>query len=67
MIGKKLTYVNTVYETPCKSNEFYIKVMMINSDEIFSYPITDVLCKAWKIPVLNKTNAFAIFPLNHTM
>lgn len=67
VIGKKLTYVNNVYEVPCKSSEFGIKVMMINSDEMFSYPITDVLGKAWKIPLANKPNTFAIFPLNHTI
>lgn len=67
VIGKKLKYINNVYEIPCKSSDFCIKVMMLNSDEMFSYPITDVLCKAWKIRFANKLNTFAVFPLNHTM
>jgi len=67
VIGKKLTYISNVYELPCKSSELGIQVMMINCDEIFSYPITDVLCKVWKIPFANKPNIFAVFPLNHTM
>lgn len=67
VIGKKLTYVDNVYELPCKSSELDIKIMMINSDELFSYPITDVLSKVWKIPFANKPNMFAVLPLNHTM
>lgn len=68
LIGKKLKYVKDVYELPCKSSNFGITVMTLDiSDNIFSWPITDLQCKAWKIPFGNNENTFAIFPLNHTM
>lgn len=65
LISKKLKYVKELYEMPCKSSQFNIKVMATQSDDIFSYPITDVLYKAWKISYGNKSNTFAIIPLNH--
>lgn len=67
LIGKKLKCVKDVYKAPCKSSNFSINVMIISSDNIFSWPITDFLCKAWKIPYGYDRNTFAIFPLNHTM
>lgn len=66
VIGKKLRYKQNLYNVPCNSSDFGIKIMMIVNDEISSYPVTDILCKAWKIPIANKVNTFAIFPLNHT-
>lgn len=65
VIGKKCTYVKNLYDIPCQSSEFGIKIMITDSKEIFSYSITDVICKAWKIPCTNRKNLFAIFPLNH--
>ncbi|XP_070171295.1 uncharacterized protein [Polyergus mexicanus] len=56
VIGKDCTYVKNLYELPCKSSEFDIKIVTINSEEIFSYPIKDVIHKAWKIPFTNQTN-----------
>lgn len=41
--------------------------MLVNNDRIFSWPITDLLGKTWKIPFGNHTNTFAIIPLNHTI
>lgn len=67
VICKKCTYLKNLYEFPCKSSEFGIKVIKIDREEIFSYPITDVICKGWKIPYTNQTNVFAIFPLNHAV
>lgn len=67
LIGKKLKYIKDVYESPYKSSDFNIKVMTVNNDSIFSWPITDLLGKAWKIPFGNHPNTFAIFPLNHTI
>lgn len=65
LIGKKLKYVEDVYKKPCKSSQFNIRVMTTSSDDIFSWPITDVLYRAWKISYNNNSNTFAIFPLNH--
>lgn len=67
LIGKKLTYVKNLYKLLCESSKFCIKMMAINSDEMFSYPITDMFCKAWKILFADKQNIFAVFLLNHTM
>lgn len=67
LIGKKFKYIKDVYELPYKSSTFNIKVMTINNDSIFSWPITDLLGKAWKIPFENHPNTFAIFSLNHTI
>lgn len=64
LIGKKLKYVEDVYKTPCKSSLFNIRVMSTSSDDLFSWHITDVLYKTWKISYDN-SNTFAIFPLNH--
>lgn len=66
VIGKNCTFVKNLYDSPCQSSELGIKIMTI-SDEILSYSIKDVKCKAWKIPCTNQRNLFAIFPLNHTV
>lgn len=47
-IGKKLTYVKDLYDKPCESSQFGIKVMTVKSDNIYSWPITELLYKAWK-------------------
>lgn len=65
LIGTKLKYVKDLYTLPCPSSDFNIKVMTVYNDNIYSWPITDVVCKAWKIPYGNDINTFAIFPLNH--
>lgn len=65
LIGKKLKYVKDVYAVPCKSSDLGIKVMTVNNDKIFAWPITNLQCKSWKIPCGNDPNEFAIFPLNH--
>lgn len=65
VIGNKLKYIKD--ELPCKSSDFGIKVMTIDSDNLFAWPITNVLCKTWKIPYSNDRNTFAIFPLNHAI
>lgn len=67
IIGKKLKYIKDVYELPCKSSDFGIKVMTIDNNNIFYWQVTDILCKAWKIPYENDRNTFAIFPLNHAI
>jgi len=67
LIGKKLKYIKDVYESPCKYSDFNIKIMIVNNYNICSWPITDLLGKAWKIPFGNKPNTFAIIPLNHTI
>lgn len=67
VIGKKLRYVKNLYELPCQSSDFEIKVMALTNNNISSWPITDVLYKAWKIPCENDPNIFAIFPINHTI
>lgn len=67
LIGKQLKCVQDVYEVPCKSSNFNINVVTISNDNICSWPITDVLCKVWKIPYGNNKNTFAIFPINHTI
>lgn len=66
IIGKKLQHVEFLYELPCKSDELGIKLMTINNDNIYSYPITDLMCKTWKMLYGNDPNMFAIFPLIHT-
>jgi len=47
LIGRKLKYVECLYELPCKSDELGIKVMTFNNDNISSYPITELKCKAY--------------------
>lgn len=64
LVGKQLKFVKNVYTLPCKSSILNIKIMTINDDKICSWPITDLLCKAWKMPY-NNSKTFAIFPLNH--
>lgn len=64
LIGKKLKYVKNMYEIPCKSSQFSIKIMTLCND-ISCWPITQFLCKAWKISSEYDSNIFAIFPLNH--
>lgn len=65
LIGKKLKYVKSLYELPCKSDDLSIKIMTIN-DNIYSCPVTELKCKAWKIPYENDPNMFVIFPLIHS-
>lgn len=65
LIGKKLKYVKSLYELPCKSDDVSIKIMTIN-DNIYSWPVTELKCKAWKIPYENDPNMFVIFPLIHS-
>lgn len=66
LIGTKLNYVRNLYKLPCQSSDFNIKVMTVCNNNLYSWPFTDVLCKAWKIPYGNDTkNTFAIFPLNN--
>lgn len=65
VIGKKLKHVDHLYELPCKSDKISIKVMTINNNNIYSYPVTELKCKIWKIPYGNDSNTFAIFPLIH--
>lgn len=64
LIGKKLKYVKSLYELPCKSDELSIKIMSI-SDNIYTCPVTELKCKVWKIPYENDPNMFVIFPLIH--
>lgn len=66
-IGRKLTYVKDVYDKPCESSQFGIKVMTIENDNLHSWPITDLLYKVWKITYGNDSNTFAIFPLKHVV
>lgn len=66
-IGKKLTYVKDLYDKPCESSHFGIKVMTTKSNNIYSWPITGLLYKAWKIPYENDSNTFVIFPLKHVV
>lgn len=66
LIGKKLRYVTNVYKLPCESGNLSIKVMAANNDRLFSWPITNSFCKAWKILFENNRDIYAIFPLNHT-
>ncbi|XP_077256486.1 uncharacterized protein LOC143894215 [Temnothorax americanus] len=66
-IGKILTHVKYLYDIPCESSQFGIKVMTIRNDNICSWPITNLLYKAWKIPYGNDKNTFAIFPLKHVV
>lgn len=65
LIGKKLKYIKEVYKLPCDSSDFSIKVMKVDHNNLFSWPVTDLLCKTWKIPYGNDRDIFAIFPLNH--
>lgn len=65
LIGRKFKHIEYLYELPCKSDELGIKVMAINNDNMCSYSITEVRCKAWKIPYENDPDVFAIFPLIH--
>jgi len=65
LIGTKLKYVKDLYKLPCQSSDFNIKVMTVCDNNFYSWPFTDVLCKAWKIPYGNDKNTFAIFPLNN--
>lgn len=65
LIGKKFENVKDLYTIPCHSSHFGIKVMKVKNDNFHSWPITDLLLKAWKIPYKNELNTFAIFPLNH--
>lgn len=67
LIGKQLKCVKDVYELPCKSSNFSINVMTTSNDNICFWPITDLSCKAWKIPYGNDKNTFAIFSINHTI
>lgn len=67
LIGKKLQYVKDLYTIQCNSSQLGIKVMKVNSENINSWSIADLLFKAWKIPYSNDSNTFAIFPLNHGM
>lgn len=39
--------------------------MKVDHDKIFFWPVTELLCKTWKIPYGNNRDTFAIFPLNH--
>jgi len=39
--------------------------MTLYNYNIYSWPITDVLCKMWKIPYENNRNTYVVFPLNH--
>lgn len=64
LVGKRLKFIKDLYKSPCPSSDFDIKVMKIHNDNIYSWPITDILCKAWKIPYENDKNTFIIFPLN---
>jgi len=66
-IGKKLKTIKDLYKLPCKSSNLNINVMTKNNDNIFSWPITDLECKVWKIPYGHDRNTFAIFPLNHAL
>lgn len=65
VIGKKLKYIKNLYELPCPSDELGIKIMTTNNDHIYSYPITQLKYKIWKIPYGNDPNMFAIFPIIH--
>lgn len=65
LIGKKLTYVKELYHKPCDSSLFGIKIMTLKNNDIYSWPITELLYKAWKITYENNSNTFAIFPLRH--
>lgn len=38
LIGRKLKQIEHLYELPCKSDKFGIKVMTMNNDNIYSYP-----------------------------
>lgn len=66
-IGKKLTYVKDLYDKPCESSKLGIKVMTVRNDNIYSWPITELLYKAWKIMYGNDSDIFAIFPLKHVI
>lgn len=65
LIGKKFKQVKFLYELPCKSDELNIMIMTINNDHIYSYPVTELRCKAWKMPYENDPNMFVIFPIIH--
>jgi len=39
--------------------------MTVYNDNVYSWSISDVLCKVWKIPYGNDRNNYAIFCLNH--
>ena len=57
IIGKKLKYVK----------DFDIKIMTICNENVYSWPMTDIQSKAWKIQYKDNNNTFIIFPLNHEM
>jgi hypothetical protein len=69
LIGKKLTFVKDLFDKPCESSQLGIKVMTLRSSNIYSWPITDLLYKAWRIKYDNNihSNTFAIFPLKHVV
>lgn len=63
VIGKKMTRLGDVFFSPCSSSALLGVVYATLDDNcLFSWNISDIKCKVWKIPYNNK---FALFPLLH--
>lgn len=64
LIGKKCIPQGDFYEIPCNSSEYNIHEIFESSNELFSWKISELQAKFWKIPGKNKKSV--VFPILHT-
>lgn len=50
LIGRKCFLQGDVYNIPCNSSNYNIHEIIENNNELFSWPISELKIKFWKIP-----------------